>query len=286
MHIQPDTLSAALRGLSFIALFQTAGMALFTALVGQPLQASAASLRRIARLSAIAAVALLLGQYVLEAARMADDLSGILDASLQTLVLHSTSSVVLAVRVIGLTILAITAGRNGGAIFSVLGALTVSASFILTGHTWVHPLRWWLAPLLWIHVTIVAFWFGALVPLYVASVRETPTVAAGVTAAFSRIAGWLVPCIAAAGLFLALVLIRHLAEFRLPYGLCLLGKVAGYSLLMGVAALNKWRLGPALASGNTGAAQAFRLALTIEYALISAVLCVTAVMTMFYSPAI
>lgn len=286
-YLRPDALSAALRCLSFIALFQAAGMALFLAVFGRLLESSPAPLRRVARLSAITAVVLLLGQYALEAARMADDFLGVLDASLQKMVLDSNSSVVLAARVLGLTTLAMAAGRRDdvGVTFNVVGALVVSASFILTGHTAVHPLRWALAPLLLIHVTIVAFWFGALVPLYIASACETPAIAARVTAAFSRIAGWLVPAIPAAGLLLALVLIRHVAEFRLPYGVSLLGKVGGFSLLMGFAAWNKWRLGPAIASGDIAAARWFRRSLAAEYALISGVLGITAIMTTFYSPA-
>ena len=45
--------------------------------------------------------------------------------------------------------------------------------------------------------------------------------AAQVTAAFSRIAGWLVPGIFVAGFLLGVLLVKHLAEFQLPYGLSL-----------------------------------------------------------------
>ena len=70
----------------------------------------------------------------------------------------SASSVVLAVRVAGLALIAIGLGRRGNAsIFGLIGAVVVGASFALTGHTSVNPLRWALAPLLMIHVMIVAF---------------------------------------------------------------------------------------------------------------------------------
>ena len=285
--MQPDTLSVVLRSASFIALFQAAGMAIFIAMFGRPLGLSLAPIRLTARLSAITAVALLFGQYAVEAARMADAMSGIVDSSLQMMVLHSASSVVLAVRVLGLSVIAIALGRQGdvGLAFSIVGAVVATASFLFTGHTVANPLRWALAPLLMIHVMIVAFWFGALIPLYLVSRRETSAIAAQVTEAFSRVASWFVPGILAAGIVLGVILVRHLTEFRLAYGISLMGKVAGFVILMGFAALNKWRLGPLLATGDRRALSSFRRSLGIEYVLIATVLSITAVMTTLYSPA-
>ncbi len=285
MH--PDTLSVILRSASFIALFQAAGMAIFIALFGRRLNASTAPLGDVVKLSASTAMVLLVGQYVLEAARMADDMAGIVDLPLQMIAMHSARSVVLAVRRLGLILIALTVSSRSdmGTTASVLGAGLVAASFMLTGHTAAHPLRFILAPLLMIHVMIVAFWFGALAPLYVVCRRELPSVAGQVTEAFSKAALWLVPGILGAGLLLTLILIRHLADFRAGYGLSLLAKFLGFTALMGLAALNKWRLGPAIATGEAGALRSFRGSLVAEYVLIAAVLSVTAMMTTLYSPA-
>jgi putative copper resistance protein D len=275
-----------LRSASFVALFQAAGMALFLATFGRALRASLAPMRRFARLSAAAAAVLLAAQYALEAARMAGDMSGLIDPSLQLMAMRSARSLVLAVRLVGLSVVAFAVGRRGhaAALMSIVGAVAVAASFMLSGHTVAHPQRWLLAPLLTIHVMIVAFWFGALLPLYLACTHETPAVAGHVTQAFSRIAVWLVPGIFAAGCLLALVLVRHLAGLRTGYGVSLLAKFAGFVLLMGLAAANKRRFGPAIAGGGARALTAFRCSLGVEYALICAVLSVTAVMTTFYSP--
>ena len=284
--MRPDTLSVILRSASFIALFQAAGMAMFMAMFGRGLESSVVLVQRITKLSAIAAVVLLIGQYALEAARMADDMSGMADPSLQKMVMHSASSVVLAVRLLGLGVIAIAIGRRGGVglALSVVGAGLVAASFTLTGHTLASPLRWGLAPLLTIHVMIVASWFGSLGPLYLVCARETPAIAGQVTEAFSKIALWLVPGILAAGFLLGLVLIRHLAEFRTGYGISLLAKFTGFVALMGLAAVNRWRLGPAIAAGDGRTLRSFRRSLGLEYVLISAVLGITAAMTTFYSP--
>ena len=284
MH--PDTLSVILRSASFIALLQSAGMGIFVAMFGRRLQRSSASLRRITEFSAVAAVPLLIGQYVLEAARMADDMAGILDPSLQMMALHSAASAVLAARLFGLGAIVMAVGLRGdaGKPLGILGAVIVAASFMLTGHIAASPLRWVLAPLLTVHVLIVAFWFGALVPLYCVCTREAPAVAGQVTEAFSKVALWLVPGILLAGFSLAVVLVRHLAEFHTGYGLSLLAKLAGFVTLMGLAALNKWRISPLIAAGGARTLRAFRRSLALEYVLIAAVLSLTAVMTTFFSP--
>ena len=172
--MRPDTLSVILRSASFIALFQAAGMVLFIAMFGRRLERSLSELQRITRLSAILAAAFVVGQYALEAARMADDMAGIADLSLQMIAMNSASSAVLMLRLLGLSVIIAAIGRaEVGTTFSVVGTAIVLASFILIGHTAAHPLRWALASLLIAHVTIVAFWFGALIPLYLASTRES-----------------------------------------------------------------------------------------------------------------
>lgn len=283
--MEPDTLSVILRSASFIALLLAAGTAIFLALFGRPLEVSRPTIEFLAKSSAIAAALLLVGQYALEAARMAGEMSGITDASLQTIALRSAVSVVLGARLVGLLIIATGMGRRkGGPTFTVIGAGIIAVSFMLVGHTAANPMRWILAPLLTIHVMIVTFWFGALPSLYLVCTRETPAVAGRVTQAFSKIALWLVPAIFAAGALMGLVLVRHLSEFRSGYGLSLLAKFAGFVLLMGIAAVNKWRLGPAIAGGDAQVRTSLRRSLGIEFVLICIVLSITAVMTTFYSP--
>jgi copper resistance protein D len=281
-----DQVSAAFRGAGFVALLQTVGAALFLALFGRYLTRSRPLLERVVRWFALATALLLIPQYLLEAARMADDLSAVLDPDLQSLAVHSALSAVLAMRLVGCAVLVASLGRGTAtrSFFVFLGMMAVAASFALTGHTVGNHWQFLLAPLLSIHVAIVAFWFGALIPLYVACGRETPHDAAALTQAFSRVAAWLVPVILLAGAAMAVVLVRHLSVLTTPYGYALLGKLLGFTALMGVAALNKWRLGPALAAGKRRGVASFRYSLAAEYALLSAVLCLTATMTLLYSP--
>jgi putative copper export protein len=127
----------------------------------------------------------------------------------------------------------------------------------------------------------VAFWLGALWPLYLVAKQEQPAVTVRMIDSFSLAAAWVVPLILLAGVGLTAVLVPSLAVFWQPYGQLLLVKVSLFAVLMAMAAVNKWRFGPACAEGNTAA---FERTVVIEYVLICVVLAVTAALTTFYSP--
>ena len=164
---------------------------------------------------------------------------------------------------------------------ALLGILLTIISFTLVGHTTTTPNRAAAAALLVLHLWVVAFWLGSLWPLYLTAAREQPSISAQVIDKFSFAAAWVVPMILLAGVGLMALLLPSLATLKLTYGQFMLGKIAGFAVLMAMAALNKWQFGPACAEGDTAA---FKRTVIIEYVLICAVLAMTATMTMFYSP--
>lgn len=281
--MSPDTLSVALRALSFVALLQAVGIAIFMRLFEPILVLAQRDIRRLGIGSVAIALPLLVGQYVLEPARMAGEFAGVLDLSLQQVALESSTAVTLGVRVIGLVLVwaALSRAIRGARMSGLAGALLIAVSFALMGHTAVHAGRPLLAAALVTHVLIAAFWFGAIPSLYLLTRREAAELAGRAVEAFSRIAIWLVPALAIAGASMALVLVRHLSVFREPYGWLLLVKSMGFVLLIGFAAANRLRLGPAVAHGAT---RSFTRSLAAEYVLLVAVLAATAVMTTLYSP--
>jgi putative copper resistance protein D len=276
-------LSFSLRALSFVVLLQASGVATFVALHRPYLEGSAAVIRRFGLISALIAMPLLVIQYLLEAARMADDLMGIFDPALQRLAWATPLAGTLELRIVGVALVAcalagVTASR---AVLGLIGSAVIAISFAFMGHTSVSPWRPVLAPLLIVHVYVVAFWFGALPALYLVTLREAPDRAGRVIAAFSRYAIRLVPAMAVAGFLMSVILIRHAAVLIEPYGGLLGAKVVGFVALLALASQNKSRLGPDVAVGKpTG----FRRTLTAEYLLIAAVLAATACMTTFFSP--
>jgi putative copper resistance protein D len=281
-----DLLSVALRALAFVALFQAAGVAAFLALLDHPLRATDPALRRLGVLTAVIAAMLLACQYVLEAARMSGEFSGALDPSLQRIVIRSAMSVTLAWRLLGLLLIALGLRRGGagGTAVSVAGAVILLAAFTLVGHTSNAPLRWLLSPVLLAHLAVVAFWFGALLPLYLVTLHEGAEASGRIVGQFSARALWLVPGLLLAGLVLASLLLPDLAALRRPYGELLIVKVLAFCALMVLAAANKWRFAPELSRGDAAAGRCFRYSLAAEYILIAGVLCVTAVLTTFYAP--
>ncbi len=283
----PDVMSAALRGLSFVAMAQAAGAVLFVLLFGSVLGMSLQRIRRTAQVAVISGLVLVPAQFLLEAARMSGSLSGLVDRDLQLFALSTPVAKVMVVRILGLAILAMALQiRNRLRMpAAVAGVFLVSASFALVGHTTMDTLRWLLGPAIVLHVLIVAFWFGSLRPLIQVVNQESSQVAAKVVERFSRLASITVPLVFLVGLLMTFRLLPDWDAISSLYGLALLGKVLAFGVLMGLAALNKWRLGPALATGGVTAAREFCDAVAIEGLIIVVVLLGTATLTTFLSPA-
>ncbi len=308
----PDILSVVLQAISFVLQLQAAGAVFFAAAFGPALTLSLASIRALARGTAIAAVLAVAAHYLLEAARMAGDMSGVLDSSLQSMAWTSSVGGAFSVKELGLLLViagmqspsprlgadrlltssaSFTPARwlrrvssRGFTLVGIAGAVLVAGSFALTGHTATSPWRTVLAPLLLTHLLLVAFWLGALWPLWLVTSREPPERSTRVVALFSGAAVWLVPLIFVVGATIAALLLPDIAALRKPYGELVLGKAVLFAVLMSLAALNKWRLGPALGGEDVLAGRAFRRMVVAEYVLILAVLAVTAAMTTFFSP--
>ena len=292
--MSPDTLSVTLRALAFVAIFQASGAVFFlTLFLPAHLPHLYASVARLARLAAVCAGVLIALHALLDAARLAGGYSGLVDPSLQRLALSSSGGISQLVQFAGLIIITASVGSGSRPLsrgVAVAGALLTIGAFALTGHTSEQPLRGLLAPLLLLHLLIIALWFGALLPLVITLRTERTATTAAIFARFSLIAGALVPLIAFAGLTLAALLSRSFSVLSRPYGKLLLVKFGMFALLMGLAAYNRWWLVPALESthpatpGHTAAGSALRRSIASEYVLIVLVLATTAVLTAFFSP--
>src|SRR3982751_6544919 len=88
-----------------------------------------------------------------------------------------------------------SANVSRSTVAALLGTLLTIISFTLQGHTTTTPHRAAAAALILLHLLVVAFWLGALWPLYLAAKKEAPAIAARVIDRFSIMATWLVPLI-------------------------------------------------------------------------------------------
>jgi len=210
---------------------------------------------------------------------------------LQRLAWTGSSGNAVLLQMIGLGIVAFGLAQPVAAVPAIAstGAVIATVAGVLTGHTSVHPQRALLALLLAAHLLLVAFWFGALVPLILCTRRELHEHAVSVLRGFSSVAAPLVPCIGVAGLVMALILIPNGAAWYSSYGALIVSKAAVFVLLLLLAAWNRWRGVPAIErtiarSGSGAAGSALRRSMGIEYLLIGVVLSATAVLTTFNSP--
>jgi putative copper export protein len=279
-----DVAWLVLRAVSFALTLQAAGMALFRVRLGRLAPHAAAVVAADSRRVAHAALLAVLAQCLIEPAHLAGDLSGLRDAQLLQLALVSAGPE-LAARLAGLACLALEARRAvSRTLLSPVGVALAVLSFAVSGHVPRSGRAVLLVPLLLVHVSIVAYWVGALWPLYRASRLEAASALALLLSAFSRVAIWWVPVIAVAGVAMAVGLLPGLAALVQPYGLLLLGKAGAFALLLVLAAVNRLRLTPAIERGETAALRTLRGTLLGEYLLLLAALAATAVMSGAYSP--
>jgi copper transport protein len=145
----------------------------------------------------------------------------------------------------------------------------------MTGHAATAPPEFLTRPAIFLHGLCVAFWVGALAPLVVLVSKPT-TATLPVVNRFSRIAMPAVGVLALTGLALAIVQLEKpsaLVETR--YGLLLSIKLALVIVMLGLAALNRFRLTPALARDEK-AAPALKRSILLECALVLAIFAVVA----------
>jgi copper transport protein len=156
------------------------------------------------------------------------------------------------------------------------GALVVLAGFALSGHVVTAGPRWLTSPPLLLHAAAAAFWVGSLVPLYRA-LTGSPEEVGRLLQRFSFIATWAVAGLAAAGLVIAWLQVRQPeALVTTSYGRVLLAKLALVAALLGLAALNRLRLTPALVRGDADAPRQLGWSIAGEVGLVIAVLTATA----------
>jgi copper transport protein len=136
---------------------------------------------------------------------------------------------------------------------AVIAFAGVGLSLAMTGHAATASPEVLTRPAVFVHGLAVAFWIGALAPLAALLSKPTPAVLPLLNR-FSRIAIPVVAALALTGLALAVIQLEKpsaLVETR--YGLVLTVKLALVMLLLGLAALNRYRLTPALAKDQAAA---------------------------------
>ena len=160
----------------------------------------------------------------------------------------------------------------------LLGALAlagVGLSLAATGHAATASPQWLTRPAVFLHGIAVAYWVGAFAPLIAMAAKPKPALLPALYR-FSRVAVLVVGVLVLTGLTLAVVQLesfRALVETK--YGLILSTKLVLVIGLLALAALNRFRLTPAL-TANPAATRPLVRSIALEGAIAVVILAAVA----------
>lgn len=138
---------------------------------------------------------------------------------------------------------------------SLGGLLGGAAALSLSGHAGAAEPQWLTRPSVFVHAATIAFWAGALVPLGM-SLRSGRPGAAVALRRFSAVIPYALCALAIAGVILAVIQVEEpRALVETAYGKLLLVKLSLVSILLLLAAVNRWKL---TAPSETGEPDALR----------------------------
>ena len=223
-------------------------------------------------------------QILAMAGNMAGDLAGMGDPLLIGLVLETPGGAASVMAAAGflLILLAELVVKDPAHPLRITGPGLAILSMLLAGHVTTGGIQ--AGILLAVHLGGLGFWLGALLPLR-AMCRDPERfggqlVLADLAEMFGRRAIWLVPVLLIAGTLYAALLVGSVAALvTTSYGQVLMVKVGLVSGLLGLAALNRFRLVPALRGGDAAALLRLRRSIDCELAGVAMVLLATSLMT-------
>jgi putative copper export protein len=270
------TLAALAKALMYGALLMAAGAPLATA----SLRPSEADTRDTFRMMRIAAVATMVLGIVL-ALLLFLRLGGAFDQPTLTAVFSSGPGAALVLQLTGAGLLLTPVEEDSsGNRWRITAALTMLGSVVFSGHAAaMGPATGALAL---IHVAAIAWWVGSLWMLQRICSSADSSELLRLVNRFTWLALRVVAGLIVAGILLivALVDFSTIGWWQSDYVRVLVMKIAFVSVLLAVAAYNKFRLTPQLPR-ETGA---LRRSIRAELAVIACVLLATAVLTTYFAP--
>jgi copper resistance protein D len=278
ISFDPATLAAVLiKAAGYAASLVAAGAPLFLLAHPAP-ETQARATRRLAVFAVVAAAACIAAAVAARASFLGGGgVAAATDPMLSGIVLDNPVGDSLAVRAVGLALVAALVFGADASVLAAIGGALIAASYAAVGHALEGP-RALLAALLTAHLLGVAYWIAALIPLRRLA-RGAPE-AGPIAEAFGRNAAWVVGGLALAGAALFAVMTGDpLAALATGWGAALAVKLGFVAGLLGLAARNKLRLAPALLAGRPGAGATLRRAIDVEIVLVAFVLLATAALT-------
>jgi putative copper export protein len=275
-YLQPDPSAldgaiVAIRALYYAATIGAAGLAMFAIGYGHRLEPEeAVRLRRTLGVAIVAGLTLSVLALALRVLVLTAGAS-LFDPGVWVAVLRSRIGDAFWLRLAGLVLLAAatTPWRAGHAV-AAAGAALVVASYAAMGHSMLFWPRQELAALVVVHLAVVAFWVGALLPLAWIARRPDGAAAARLIEDWSRAATVAVGAMIATGLLLGWYLTLRVDRlFDAWHGWALAAKALVVLAALALALRNRLRFTPALARGEAGAGARLAAAIRLEIVVVA-----------------
>ncbi len=161
-------------------------------------------------------------------------------------------------------------------VVALVAVIAMVSSYLIEGHTAAHDNRVFAASLLFVHLMIAHWWFGALIPLAALARSSHELNLANSIEKFSRIALWAVPILILIGATLVTILSQYKLDLANAYQQRFLLKLVGVLAILTIAARNKFTLTPLLERNARTGAPALRLSIMTEIAIAIMILLATA----------
>jgi putative copper export protein len=160
----------------------------------------------------------------------------------------------------------------------LIGSVAVLFSFTLAGHSLLGGVL--TQSLIMVHLFGIAFWLGALLPFHWICVQSDTSNLSSLAHRFGVLAIFHVGLLLIAGITYAYVLLGDLnLIFTTGYGNVLLTKIVLVSLLLSLAALNKFKLVPLLEKNQIQGVRRFKSSVRFEIFLALLILLVSSLLT-------
>jgi copper transport protein len=185
-------------------------------------------------------------------------------------------SLIIAAAAMGLSCLALrSASAKAARTLSAVALAGVGLSLAASGHASTAPPQWLTRPAVFLHGIGLAWWVGALLPLIALALGPAQPLLP-VLHRFSKVAVPVVGVVALTGLLLAVIQLESFqALTSTNYGWILCIKLALVVVLLALAALNRFRLTPALQSPSQNARPLVR-SIGLECAVVVGILALVA----------
>lgn len=259
-YLQPDPsfldgVAVVVRALYYAATIGTAGLVFFMIAYGHRLRpAEITRLRRSLVVAITAGLALSVGALALRVLVLTAGAS-MTDGAVWEAMMRSRVGDAFWLRSAGLVLLVagVMPWRVGPAVAAVGGVL-VLGSYAAIGHSMLFQPRQEIATLVVVHLAVVAFWVGSLLPLLWVAQRSDGAETAALLRDWSRTATVAVVAMIASGALLTWYLtVRLDLIFEAWHGWALAGKIMVVLAALALALLNRLRHTPALEQDRAGA---------------------------------